>query len=569
VTDDAARVVGAPGEPPPGSPSGAAAGAAAPSDAVASGPAGRPTSRGRSLAMTGLIVSSAFLVSRMLGWVRVVVIGYAFHPSQLDAFYTAFRLPDLVFQLVAAGALSSALIPIVAGLVATHRAPRAWRVVSTVANLMLGALLVLAVVLFLAAPSVVRAITPGFDEAKMAQTVELTRIMLLSPVFLALGAIATSVLNAENRFAAAAFAPIVYNLAIIGGAIILGPVMGIEGLAVAVVLGSLGHLLVQLRPLARLGFRYDRRVDLADSEARTALKLMGPRAVGLGATQITFVVVTSLASLLPGHAITAYNVAFTLLQIPMGVIGIPLGVVVFPSLSREVAVGRTAEYVALLTRALRLVLYVMVPAAGLLAILRYPIVRVLFPAFDPALVAATADALLFFLIGLAAHALIAVLARAFYARQDTKTPVYAALLAVVLNTSLAVVLVRPLGLNGLALAIALAAWAEALVLLALLAREVRLLGLGDLGRVALESALATLVAGGVGLLALSAIGAVVGPDPRMVGLVVEGVVAAVAFGLVYLGLSVVLRIPELASIVAVVTDLLRHRRRPLERRGVR
>jgi putative peptidoglycan lipid II flippase len=236
-----------------------------------------------------------------------------------------------------------------------------------------------------------------------------------------------------------------------------------------------------------------------------------------------------------------------------------LGVVVFPSLSREMAAGRPAEYVALLTRALRLLLYVMLPAAGLMAILRRQIVTVLFPAFDAALVELTANTLLFFLIGLGAHALIAVLARAFYARQDTRTPVLAAILAVAINTTLAVILVGPLGLAGIALAIAIAAWVEALVLLWLMARHVPLMGLADVGRVGLEGALGTLIAGAVGLLVLYTIDGFIGPAPGILALLAQGVVVTAAFAAVYLVVSLVLRIPELPSIVAIMTDLVRRR----------
>ena len=515
------------------------------------------------LARAGIVVSVAFLASRVLGWVRLVVIGNGFVPAELDTFFAAFRLPDLIFQLVAAGAVGSALIPIVAGLLATGERVRAWRVVSTVVNLMLVALALLAVVLAIVAPIVVRAITPGFDEIQLARTVELTRIMLLSPIFLALGAVATSVLNAGGRFAAAAIAPIVYNLAIIGGAVFLAPSLGVGGLALGVVCGSLGHVLVQLRGLGRLGFNYQPEVELRDEHARDALKLMAPRAVGLGAGQITFVVVTSLASTLGAGAITAYNIAFALLQIPIGVIGVPLGVVVFPSLSREVALGRVNEYVGLLTRALRLLLYVMLPIGGLMAILRRQVVTLLFGygRFDAASIDLTANALLFFVVGLAAHALIAVLARAFYARQDTRTPVLAAILAVVVNTTLATLLVGPLGLGGIALAIAAAAWIEALALLALLARRLPGFELPDLGRVGLEAALGTLIAGAVGVGVLYAIDGLIGPEPVKIALVAQGVLVSAAFGATYLALSFALRIPELPSIVAIMTDLVRRRGR--------
>ncbi|MFL5779661.1 MAG: lipid II flippase MurJ, partial [Chloroflexota bacterium] len=294
----------------------------------------------RTLARAGLIVTSAFLVSRILGYVRVVVIGTTFGAdSELDTFFAAFRIPDLIFQLVAAGAVSSALIPVVSSLLAGDERARAWRVVSTVANLMLVGLAVLAVLVFVWAPLIVPAITPGFSQDQIARTVELTRTMLLSPIFLALGAIATSVLNSEGRFAASAAAPITYNLAIIAAALFLAPSMGVEGLAVGVVLGSVAHLAIQLRPLARLGFRYQPRVDVADGEATHALALMAPRAIGLGASQITFVAMTYFASALAVGSLSAFNFAMTLLQIPLGVIGVPLGIVILPTLSRDLATG--------------------------------------------------------------------------------------------------------------------------------------------------------------------------------------------------------------------------------------
>ena len=330
------------------------------------------------LARAGLIVSGAFLVSRLLGWVRLVVFAQQFSAAELDPFFAAFRIPDLIFQLVAAGALSSALIPIVASLLERDEEAHAWRVISTVINLMLIALATLAGLLLLLAPVVMRVIAPGFEGEQLEQTILLTRIMLLSPIFLAMGAVATSVLNAGGRFAASAIAPSVYNLAIIGGALFLAPTFGVTGLAVGVVGGSLGHLLVQVQPLRRLGFRYEPRIVADDPEARRALLLMAPRAFGLGAGQVTFIVVTALASTLAVGAVADFNYAFTILQIPIGVIGVPLGIVLLPSLSRDAAVGREVEFAGLLTRALRLLLFVMIPIAGLTAVLRHQVVDLLF-----------------------------------------------------------------------------------------------------------------------------------------------------------------------------------------------
>ena len=243
---------------------------------------------------------------------------------------------------------------------------------------MLAALLLLGSIVFVLAPWIVPVITPGFPQDQLDQEVELTRIMLLSPIFLALGAMATSVLNAHRRFAAAAIAPIVYNLAIIGGTLILGPGMGVTGVAIGVVLGSVGHLLVQLPSVHRLGYRYARRVDPKDPQARRAFALMAPRAIGLAGRQLTFIVVTAVASTLGAGSVTAFNNAFLLLQIPLGVIGVPLGIVVLPALSRDAAVGRPEEYAGLVSRALRLLVFVMIPIAGLGIVLRNEVAAALF-----------------------------------------------------------------------------------------------------------------------------------------------------------------------------------------------
>ena len=279
-------------------------------------------------------------------------------------------------------------------------------------------------------------------------------------------------------------------------------------------------------------------------------------------TQITFIVVTALASKLGEGAVTDFNLAFALLQIPLGIIGVPLGIVVLPSLSREAAVGRETAFASLLTRALRLLVYVMVPIAVLTAVVRRPVVEILFGGgtIDPADLDLIAVTLVGFVIGLTAHALIAVLARAFYARQDTATPVAAAIGAVVVNSTLAVVLVGPLGLPGIAMAIAVAAWIEALVLLAILHHRLPHFELAGLARVGLETVAGSVVAGLAAAVVLTGVAGVLGSDPGRLASVVEATIVSVAFGLVYGAFSLALRIPELPSIVGVMVDVLRRPR---------
>jgi putative peptidoglycan lipid II flippase len=524
-----------------------------------------PGATTRTLARAGIIVTIAFAISRVLGYLRYVVIAAAVpDPSQLDSFFAAFRIPDFLFQLVAAGALSSAMIPVVAGLFAKDEDAHAWRVVSTVTTLMLSALAVLALLVLVFAPVLVPIITPGFDEAQLAQTVELTRVMVLAPLFLAAGAVATSVLNAKGRFGAAALAPIVYNVAIIIGALLFVPPFGVAGLAIGVVLGALGHLLVQLPVMVRIGARITPRVDVGDAEARKTLVLMAPRALGLGAVQVVFLVMTSLASTLATGAIAAFTFAFAVLQIPIGVIGVPLGIVLLPSLSRESALGDADAFRRLLVRALRLLAFVMVPITAIGFVVASDVTRLLFDygATDEPLLDATSAALQAFLLGLTAHSLIAVLARAFYARQDTLTPVLAALVAVAIDVVLAIVLVGSFRVVGLAAAIAIGAWIETLILALILRHRVPGLGLRSVVRVGLVSAVLALLGAAAAYGVNNALVGAWGDDPSQVLVLVRLAAATAAGGLVVIAGAAALRMDELHTIVGVMADLMRRRGRP-------
>src|SRR3954447_1021624 len=529
-------------------------------DSIATGPepraataeevidAGRPgTARTRALARAGITVTFLFLLSRILGYLRYVVFAAAVpDPAQLDAFFAAFRIPDLLFQLVAAGALSSALIPVIAGLFATDQEARAWRVVSTVTTLMLSALVLLAGVVLLIAPELVAVITPGFGPAQVAETAELTRIMTLAPVFLAAGAVATSALNAKGHFGAAALAPLVYNLAIIAGALVLVPVLGVAGLAVSVVIGAAGHLLVQLPVLARIGARIRPRADLRDAEARKALVLMAPRAIGLGFTQIVFVVMTGLASTLGAGAITVFNFAFAVLQIPIGIIGVPLGVVLLPSLSREAATGNTEAFRRLLVSGLSMLAYVMVGLTALGIVVARDLSRLLFDygSVNEAALDLTAATLAVFLVGLTAHSMIAVVARAFYALQDTKTPVAAAVFAVIVNIAVARVLVEPFGVTGLAAAIAVGAWLELSLLIGLLRRRLPGLGLRHVAVVLGKGVIVSAAGGAVAWVVHEALLGAWDDSPGFLLLLVRAALVTISGGLVILGTSVALRIEE-------------------------
>ncbi|MDQ3871381.1 MAG: MATE family efflux transporter, partial [Chloroflexota bacterium] len=317
---------------------------------------------------------------------------------------------------------------------------------------------------------------------------------------------------------------------------------------------------VQLPPLLGTShFEYDFRLDLQDPAARQALLLMAPRAIGLGASQITFIVNTTLASVVGAGAIVAYNVAFTVTQIPLGVIGVPLGVVLLPAMSRALATGALREYGALVVRSLRLLLFVMLFSTAIGMVLRRQGVTLLFgyERFDQRAIELTANTLLFFLIGLAAHSMIVVLARAFYAGQDTRTPVVAAIVSVGVNVVVSVTTVGTLGLSGLALGIAIGAWVEAGILVALLWQRTPGIALESLGRALAEFALGAFLAALGAVVAVRATEGLVGQDPGKLAILVQSAVAFSVAAVIYLAYSWLLRIPELPTLINLLRQALR------------
>jgi putative peptidoglycan lipid II flippase len=474
---------------------------------AAPGPTPGPPSTVGVLARASLILTVAALASRGLGWLRLLVIGSQFGASrELDAYFAAFRIPDAIFQLVVAGALSAALIPVFQGYRARGQDAEAWRLASSVINLVLLTLAGFSLVMAVLAPWIVPLITPGFDPPTTELTVRMTRVMLLSPVFIGMGAVVSGILNSYERFTIPAIAPLLYNLAIIGAAIVLAPVLGVEGLAVGVAIGSLAHLVIQLPDLAGVGQRYDLFVSVAHPGVRRVVWLMLPRTLGLAAVQINFLASTLLASGLPEGSLTAYNYAFQLLQVPVGVVGVSVAVALFPRLSRDAALGRVKELRHQLSASMRVLLFIALPLTAVMVVLREPLTAVFFQygLFSVQSTQQTSGALLFFTLGLAAQVLVPILARAFYALQDTRTPVAWAIGAVVVNVPLMAWLVGPMGVGGLALAGSLTASLEVLGLVWMLRSRLRGLDAADLlaslGRSAIAAgAAALLMLGGLQL----------------------------------------------------------------------
>lgn len=431
----------------------------------------------RSVGLAAVIVGIGFLGSRLLGLFRTVAIAAVFGTSpELSAYWVAFRIPDLIFQVVAGATLASAFIPTFSRVFAREGEEEAWKLASSVINLILVVTVVLAVLGFLFAPVVVPLTAPGLgddvgrSDELQSLAVELTRIMMLSPILFAVSGMFMGILNARKHFLLPSLAPMLYNLAIMFSAVTLAIPWGVHGLAYGVVLGAALHLAVQLPGLREAGMRWLPVADWRDKAVREVGRLMLPRTIGLAAAQLNFVVATFFASQISHEAISALNYAFLLMMLPLGLFGMSLATAIFPTLADHAAGDRHEELQSTLAQTLRITMFLVIPASVGLVLVREPLIAALFERgeFGPQSTAITASALLYYAVGLWAQGVVEVLSRGFYALGDTATPVKAAVLAMGMNLVASIVLKDPMGFEGLALALSIASIGEAFVLYFLL-----------------------------------------------------------------------------------------------------
>jgi len=416
-------------------------------------------------------VSSMTLLSRVLGFVRDFVIARAFGAGlATDAFFVAFRLPNLLRRMFAEGAFSQAFVPLLAEYRNKRGEADTKRLVDRVATALCLAVTLVAMLGIAGAPMLVYVTAPGFsaDAGKFALTVELTRITFPYILFMALVAFAAGILNTWSRFALPAFTPVLLNLSFIGMALLAAPYFDppVLALAWAVFLGGALQLALQVPALRKIGMLP--RLDWApgDPGVRRILTLMGPAVLGVSVSQISLVINTIFASFLPSGSVSWLYYADRLMEFPAGLLGAALGTILLPSLAKAHATERGEEFSALLDWGLRLTLILTLPAALALAILAVPLLATLFQygAFSAADVMQTRSALVAYSVGLAGLILVKVLAPGFYARQDVKTPVKIALVTLAATQLMNLAFVGWIRHAGLALAIGLASCLNAALL---------------------------------------------------------------------------------------------------------
>jgi putative peptidoglycan lipid II flippase len=428
-------------------------------------------------------IGVATLASRVLGFVRDVVIARAFGAGPMtDAFFVAFRIPNLLRRLLAEGALSMAFIPVFTEFLAVRSRHEFNRMLRSVIGALLVALCAVTLLGILLAPWIVRVMAPGFaaDPAQARLAIRLTRLMFPYLIFVGLAALVMGVLNAQHRFFTAALAPAVANVGMIGSVLLLAPrtEVPILSLAVGVLVGGLGQLLIQIPELRRSGVPLFPSIELAHPAVRRIASLLGPSVFGLAAVQFSVFVNTFLASLLRQGSISFLYYADRVMEFPLGLFGIAVATAALPLMAEQAARRDITGLNETLNFALRLSCFVAVPAAVGLILLRVPITRVLFERgrFVPPDTEATAWALGLYAVGLPAFAGTRIAAQAFYALGDSRTPAKIAMWAVALNVVFALALMGPLEHGGLALASSCASTGNLVGLLWLLRRRLGPLG---------------------------------------------------------------------------------------------
>lgn len=440
---------------------------------------------GRQIARAAGIVMIAYVLSTLVGIVRGMVVSNAFGTSvSLDSFNAANRVTELLFNLTAGGALGSAFIPMFTGYLTRKDQKGAWRLASGVVNSVLIVLVLVSTLMWIFAPFLVErglfALVPDSNAGQVAETARLLRIMLPTVIIFGISGLVMGMLNAHQVFLWPALAPAAYSFGIILGVWLLPDAWGIDRLAVGTVIGAGGHLLLQLPALFRLPARkYELAAGFRDGPVRKVLRLMLPRIFGAGIVQLNFVANTIISLSLGAGSASALTWAFTLMLMPQAAIAQSAGTASLPTLSAQVELGKSDDFRQTLSSIVRVMLLLALPATVGLALLRVPLVRVLYErgSFDATSTQMVAWALLWYALGLTGHSLVEVLSRAFYAMHDTKTPVFVGIAAMTGNILLSFFFSRLfsqidwLPLGGLALANTTATAVECLVLFAIMRRR--------------------------------------------------------------------------------------------------
>lgn len=424
----------------------------------------------KSVVSAAFVITVAGLASRILGLLRDRFLASTFGAGDtLDVYYAAFRIPDLIYNLLILGALSAAFIPVFTSLVSRDQEKEAWHLASGIMNLAIVFISALSILFAIFAPWLMKIITPGFPPEKMSQVVYFTRIMFLSPLFLGMSGIFGGILTSFKRFLIYSLAPLLYNFGIIIGVLVFVKFMGPIGLAWGVVCGAFLHMLTQYPAAKHLGFRHSWEfiVHLSNREIRKVFRLMIPRTLGIAISQINLLIITIFASTLAAGSLAIFNFAQNLQSVPLGIFGISFSIAVFPTLSHHAAKNDNTNFISAFSQTFRQILFFVIPTSVFILLLRAQLVRVILGAgkFDWEDTRLTFTCLGILSASLFAQSIVPLLARSFYAMHDTKTPFYIAIFSEAVNIGTVLLLIGKYHILSLAIAFSLASIVQMLLLL--------------------------------------------------------------------------------------------------------
>ena len=392
-------------------------------------------SQAKSVTIGASLMLFSGIASKFLALIRDRLLAGRFGAGEeLDIYFTAFRMPDLVYGILILGGVATVFLPVFSEYFRKDE-KEGWKLANSVLNSFLLLMVVICGVLAVFTPAVIKLVAPGFSASQQAATVELTRIMFLSPIFFGLSSVFSGILHYFNRFFAYSLAPVFYNLGIIFGIVFFVPFFGLKGLAFGVVLGALLHCLIQLPVIKNSGFKYSFFLNFRHPGILKIFKLMLPRTVGTAAYHLNLIVLTAIASTLAAGSIAIFNFSNNLQYLPVGLFGVSFAIAAFPVLSRSWADKDKRLFLDNFSSSFSQLVFLVVPVSFLIFLLRAQIVRLVlgtgeFGWQDTRL---TAASLGLFCLGIFAASLVPLLARTFYSFQNTKTPMAIGVATVVLN----------------------------------------------------------------------------------------------------------------------------------------
>lgn len=499
--------------------------------------------------------------SKILGLIRDRLLVHTFRPDEVATFLAAFRLPDMIFQLMIFGALSVAFIPIFTDLLQKKGEKEAFEFAADILNIFLIAFTALSVVVFIFAKPLMNIVVPGFTEDQKQITASITQVILLGEILLAIGSLFSGVAQSFQRFIVPAIAGVTYNLGIIFGIILLAPKIGIYGPAAGVIMGAAMHAIFQFPLVHMLGFRYAFRFNIFRSGIREVFSLMSIRTIGLAVEQISETFSVMLASFITPASVTYFTFAQHLQTVPIGLFGITMAQAALPILSREQSRGETQNFKSTLLTTLHQILFLTLPAAAILIVLRIPAVRLIFGAsqFDWEATVLTGRTVAFLAIGLSAQAVNLLLIRAFYALKDTKTPVIVSIITVAINILLSALMVLVLKFDvwSLGIAYSVSTIISLVLLLLFLSKKLGGIDNNDLLKPTAKMLFASLIAAAALYLPIKALDQLVFDTTRTINLLLLTGIAS-TFGLsVYFLLVWALRVKEVETFVNFIKKIYR------------